>query len=224
MVEIEISPQFAARGVALQLGVVSGAIVAGPSPAALSRALDDCVADQQAAREAKPIAEIAAIAETRLAYKACGKDPSRYRPSAEALQRRMAQGKALYRINRVVDCNNLLSLESGFSIGAYDREKLLPPLCCRVGSVGETYQAIGRGAINLEGLPLLADQKGPFGSPTSDSERTMIAAQTQSLLMVVFAFGPVAGLDSCLARARQVLTDYCQGSALAVQTLAGGAA
>ena len=100
------------------------------------------------------------IRESRSAYKAFGKDPSRYRVSSEALIRRVGQGKGLYQVNTVVDANNLISIESGFSVGSYDTEKLEGNLILRIGMPNETYKGIGKEELNIEGLPLICDERG----------------------------------------------------------------
>ncbi len=163
--------------------------------------------------EAAPdgIAGLPAIAATRRAYKAGGKDPSRYRPSAEALLRRLRQGKGLYRVNNVVDVTNMVSIASGFSIGMYDQARLDGPLTLRPAAEGETYAAIGRGPINLAGLPVLCDAAGPFGCPTSDSERTAINTGTTAILMVIFDFGVAHELPAALGQAVAWIAEHCAG-------------
>lgn len=103
--------------------------------------------------------EIPNIKESRMAYKAFGKDPSRYRVSSEALIRRIGQGKGLYEVNTVVDVNNLISIESGFSVGSYDTANVEDELVFRVGRVGETYKGIGKEEINIESLPGISRRK-----------------------------------------------------------------
>jgi DNA/RNA-binding domain of Phe-tRNA-synthetase-like protein len=149
------------------------------------------------------------VAAARRAYRALGKDPARYRPSAEALLRRLVQGKGLTSINAVVDANNLISLRTGLSIGAYDADCLEAPLLLRKGRAGEPYEAIGRGLLNIENLPVLSDARGPFGSPTSDSERSMITGETRRLLMVLFGFHAGPELIEPLAFAGECLQTYC---------------
>ncbi len=124
-----------------------------------------------------------------------GNDPTRYRGSNEALVRRISQGKDLYRVNTVVDINNLLSLETLHSAGTFDLDRVQPPIIFRVGQPGEIYAGIGRGEIKIEGLPVFADQSGPFGSTTSDSERTMVRLDTTRILMVVISFLGAEGMD-----------------------------
>ncbi len=134
------------------------------------------------------ITSLPAIHATREAYKTLGKKPSRYRPSAEALLRRTLQGKGLYQVNNVVDLLNLVSISTGYSIGGYDVSKIEGDIEWSIGATDEPYQAIGRGALNIEFLPLFRDQKGAFGSPTSDSVRTSVTADTTNFLMTFFVF------------------------------------
>ena len=198
MIDIRIAADFAERSISVHLGCIDCAVVVGEGDAALTEALDATIAAAAGAVEATPIAEWPAVAETRRAYKALGKDPSRYRPSAEALLRRIKQGKGLYRVNTVIDVNNLISVRTGFSIGTYTVERVTPPVTLRRGGDDETYQGIGKGPINLAGLPIVADAGGPFGSPTSDSERTAVGSETGRILMVLFGFGPVTGLEEAV--------------------------
>lgn len=138
--------------------------------------------------ELDAIHNLPAVVATRTAYKALGKDPSRYRPSAEALLRRLLQGKGLYQVNNVVDALNLVSVTSGFSIGGYDYDKISGPIALGRGRADEPYEAIGRGTLNIEGLPVLRDELGAFGSPTSDSVRTSVQTETRRFLAVFFDF------------------------------------
>lgn len=134
------------------------------------------------------IAQLPHIHDTREAYKACGKKPSRYRVSSEALLRRVIQGKGLYRVNTIVDINNLVSLKSHFSLGTFDLQMIEPPLVFDIGLPGETYEGIGKGEINIASLPLFRDQIGPFGSPTSDSERAKVTLASRKFLTVIISF------------------------------------
>lgn len=130
--------------------------------------------------------EIASIAATRRVYKACGKDPSRYRPASEALIRRILQGKGLYQLNTLVDLVNLASIAFGYSIGGFDADKFEgDTLTLGIGREGEPYEGIGRGMINIQGLPVYRDAKGGVGTPTSDNERTKISEQTSRLLVLI---------------------------------------
>ena len=107
------------------------------------------------------IKEMPAIQATRQAYKKCGKDPSRYRPSSEALCRRLLRGLSLYQIDTLVDLINLASINSGHSIGGFDRDKIQGnKLVLGIGKAGEPYEGIGRGELNIEGMPVYRDAVG----------------------------------------------------------------
>ena len=130
--------------------------------------------------------QLSGIAATRRVYKACGKDPSRYRPASEALIRRMLQGKELYQIDTLVDLINLASIKYGYSIGGFDAAKFVgDTLTLGIGKAGEPYEGIGRGMINIEGLPVYRDAIGGVGTPTSDHERTKITINTRKLLVLI---------------------------------------
>lgn len=129
---------------------------------------------------------VSGIAATRRVYKACGKDPSRYRPASEALIRRMLQGKSLYQVDTLVDLINLASIAYGYSIGGFDADKFHgDTLTLGIGRAGEPYEGIGRGMINIEGLPVYRDADGGVGTPTSDNERTKIDINTTHLLVLI---------------------------------------
>ena len=130
--------------------------------------------------------EMSGIAATRRVYKACGKDPSRYRPASEQLIRRMLQGKELYQIDTLVDLINLASIRFGYSIGGFDASKFVgDTLTLGIGKAGEPYEGIGRGMLNIEGLPVYRDAVGGVGTPTSDNERTKITIDTRHLVVLI---------------------------------------
>lgn len=129
------------------------------------------------------------IKATKAGYKELGKDPSRFRPSSDALWRRVVKGKGLYQINTLVDLNNYLSLKYKMPFGSYDLDKVNGDITLTKGSSGATYAGIGKSDINIENLLVLADDDGPFGSPTSDSTKAMISDDTVSALMVGYLFG-----------------------------------
>lgn len=157
------------------------------------------------------ISRIPAIASSRQAYKQCGKDPARYRLSSEALLRRVVGGKCLYRISNVVDQLNLVSIRSGFSIGGYDAEKIQGPVQFGIAKQ-EPYEGIGRGNLNIEGLPVFRDETGPFGTPTSDSERTRVTESTRRFLMIIINFGASPGLTEAQQMAKELLLRYCSAT------------
>lgn len=136
--------------------------------------------------DTEKLKEMSGIAATRRVYRACGKDPSRYRPASEALIRRMLKGKELYQIDTLVDLINLASIAYGYSIGGFDADKFVgDTLTLGVGREGEPYEGIGRGMINIAGLPVYRDAKGGVGTPTSDNERTKIDIHTTHLVVLI---------------------------------------
>ena len=164
--------------------------------------------------ENTPLADMPNLGESRRGYKACGKDPGRWRVSSEALYRRIRQGKDLYRINTVVDVNNIVSLETGFSLGSYDRACLGHQLILRRGIAGESYDGIGKGAVDLENLPLLAAEYGPVGSPTSDSPRAMITMESRDILTLIYSFSPRPALEQALTHAASRFSELAGASDL----------
>lgn len=151
------------------------------------------------------ISKIPAIAASRKAYKTCGKDPARYRLSAEALLRRVVKKKGLYQVNNVVDVLNLVSVTTGYSIGGYDSDKIEGDVVFGIGTAADPYEGIGRGRLNIEFLPTFRDKKGAFGTPTSDSERTAVTQNTKRFLMVIIDFG-----EGNLRAAKKIATEYLE--------------
>lgn len=195
----------------LKLAVVTGAVHVTRSSEALIAALNARAEEIAKIPEAASHPEILA---TRNAYKKLGKEPSRYRGSAEALVRRVLAGKGLYFINNLVDINNLISLESFLPLGSYDLAKIEGHVVFRVGNSGETYKGIGKDLINVADLPVFADDKGAFGSPTSDSERAMITESTTQFAMVLIAFSGGRELEQWSIRAKELLQKNAQGDCL----------
>jgi DNA/RNA-binding domain of Phe-tRNA-synthetase-like protein len=157
--------------------------------------------------------EVPGAAEARSLYKALGLDPTKTRPSSEALLRRVLKGEALYRINTLVDAMNLCSLRTQLPFGLYDLGKIEPPVVLRQGTAGESYEGIRKAAVNVEDRPVLADARGAFGNPTSDSARTMVTPDTRSALVTVYA--PASYNELRLAKVLEeteaTLTRFCGG-------------
>lgn len=161
-------------------------------------ALDDLHVQDRDAELDEPLAEATArlsrgadvephLAATRSMYRRLGIDPTKTRPSSEALLRRVKKGEGLPRINTLVDICNWCSAEFQLPYGVYDRDKLKANIVLRVGHEGEEYQGIRKDEVHLDGRPTLADGSGPFGNPTSDSARSMVTAATTRALIVIFA-------------------------------------
>lgn len=155
--------------------------------------------------------EWAGIAATRRVYRACGKDPSRYRPASEALVRRMLQGKPLYQVDTLVDLVNLASIAYGYSIGGFDGAKFVGQrLTLGVGQEGEPYEGIGRGPINIAGLPVYRDEAGGVGTPTSDNERTKITLDTTHLVVLINGYdGEESRVRANAEYIQELLRKYC---------------
>jgi len=148
------------------------------------------------------------IRDGRELYKKLGKSPSKYRQSSEALIRRVLQGKGVYKVNNVVDINNLTSLKSKFPIGSYNIKNLTSPITLTIGKEGEKYKGIGKEMINIEGLPVLSDSLGNFGSPTSDCERAMITKDTNEILMCIYSFSGNVNMNEYINYAKELLERY----------------
>jgi DNA/RNA-binding domain of Phe-tRNA-synthetase-like protein len=159
------------------------------------------------------VLEAPQVLATRAAYKALGKDPSRYRGSAEALLRRVIAGKGLPEINAVVDVINLVSVESRLPVGLYDLDHVSGDVVFRVGRAGESYPGIGKYDLNLEGLPVFCDATGPHGSPTSDSERTMVTNETKRVRAVIVSFSGGELLDRWAQRMIELLRLHASAQA-----------
>jgi DNA/RNA-binding domain of Phe-tRNA-synthetase-like protein len=199
------------------LGCVSAQVEAPASPQALIAELDSCEQAILRLPEPRAVLESPQILATRAAYKALGKDPARYRGSAEALLRRVIAGKGLPRINAVVDIINLVSVESRLPIGLYDLAHVSEDIVFRAGRAGESYKGIGKYDLNLEGLPVFCDALGPHGSPTSDSERTMVTSETKNVLAVFISFGGKGELDRWAQRMSELFALYALGNGCETQ-------
>lgn len=155
--------------------------------------------------------QLSGIAATRRVYRACGKDPSRYRPASEALIRRQLTNKSLYQIDTLVDLTNLASIAYGYSIGGFDADKFHgDTLTLGIGRAGEPYEGISRGMINIEGLPVYRDAIGGVGTPTSDNERTKITLETTHLVVLINGYdGNEANVKANAEYIQELLRKYC---------------
>ena len=211
MIPVSIDPELRVKCPRASLGCVAAEVHPDPSSTALEAELRACEERIAKLPEPRSILESPVILATRTGYKALGKDPARYRGSAEALLRRIIAGKGLPRVSPVVDIINLVSVESRLPIGLYDLAQVQGEIVFRAGRAGETYKGIGKYDLNLEDLPLFADALGPHGSPTSDSERTMVTAATKNVLAILVSLagpdGP-ASLEKWSNRLRDLLVPH----------------
>jgi DNA/RNA-binding domain of Phe-tRNA-synthetase-like protein len=187
-------------------------VEAGVSPAALIEEMKARETEIQKLPVPRSVLASPHVESARIAYKALGKDPSRYRGSAEALLRRVVAGKGLPQINAVVDAINLASVESRLPIGLYDLAHVSGDIVFRTGRATETYKGIGKYDLNLEGLPVFCDAIGPHGSATSDSERTMVTAATTQVLAIIVSFGGPESLERWTQRLGALLQQYAAGT------------
>jgi DNA/RNA-binding domain of Phe-tRNA-synthetase-like protein len=196
---------------ALQPIVSIGALwLEGLTVVAREPRLDAAMSDAE--RQAPGVAAEATAA-VRTMYRRIGLDPTKHRPSSEALARRVRRGEPLPRVNSLVDVCNWCSLELGIPYGLYDADRLRGEIELRVGRPGEQYAGIRKDVVRVEGRMTLADAQGPFGNPTSDSARTMVTTGTSRALAVVFMPRPIA--PGRLARAVDLtaarVAEFCGG-------------
>jgi len=189
MKKIRITDELMSRGVDAELFCIECDVNPQDSCDPLKDQISAKCVELRSTLRLEEISSLPAVKASRKAYKACGKDPARYRLSAEALLRRIVKGEELYRISNVVDLLNLVSITSGFSIGGYDADKIQGDIQFGIGKAGELYTGIGRGELNIEGLPVFRDEAGAFGSATSDSDRTCVDENTKRFLMIIIDFG-----------------------------------
>ena len=206
--DLRICDEFKDLGVEVSLGLI---VYCLRSAHAISN-LQECIAEEIAKAQrilsgGKP-SSLPAIQAARLAFKRLGKDPSRYRPSSEALLRRISAGKELYRVNDVVDLSNIVSIHTHLPVCSYDMDRLERPLTFRRGTAGEHYQGLGRADLNLESLPVFSDRLGPFGTPFSDSERSKVCDDTVNVLTILVGFGAQVDVKANLAWSKSLFSKY----------------
>ena len=167
----------------------------------------------RATESTESIKQQRAITATREAYRACGKDPSRYRPSAEALRRRLLRGLELYQIDTLVDLVNLVSLRTGYSIGGFDADKIVGKvLCLGIGREEEPFEGIGRGELNIACMPVIRDAVGGIGTPTSDNERTKMDINTRHILVIINGYSGHEGLCEAVTMTKELLQQYASAT------------
>ena len=200
---------------AVKLGTVEAdGLRVAPSDQALARLMDEVCERKRREFTLESLADAKPIRDVRAMFREWNMDPSKYRPSSEALLRRVVQGKGLYRVSNVVDTGNLGSIETGWPFGCYDSSRIQQPIQFRHGISGESYEGIGKQTWRLQGRPLLADSHGPFGSPISDSTRSMITESAKDILIVLYvpAGAADASLESAMKRLVERLTLFAGAS------------
>ena len=210
MPRLSIDPSLKQKCPRAALGLVVAHVKVAESSGPLLDEMKQCESAILKLPEPRSVLESSRILATRAGYKALGKDPARYRGSAEALIRRIISGKQFPQINTVVDIINLVSVESRLPIGLYDLAQIKGDITFRAGRAGESYKGIGKYDLNLEDLAVFSDGLGPHGSPTSDSERTMVTLATTQIAAILISFGGPESLDASCERMSALLLQYAQ--------------
>lgn len=209
MVKITIEQQLKDSWPQVSLGCIQCRVTVQPSS---DKLLEEIAHTSRHLKETLSMEQIKTrehIAQTRACCTALGKEVNRYRNSSEAMHRRILKDRELYQINNVVEVNNLISIQTGYSLGTYDVDCLTGTVHWGVTGQGVHYQGIGKDAVNIEFLPVLWDDEGYFGNPNSDSTRAMITEKTQKILLCVYAFGGTDDLEQVLSDTAAALRTYC---------------
>lgn len=213
MIQVKIDPRILAVCPQARIGLISATVVNEPTCDALWAEIERAAQDVKQRYELLAINERPAIAGTRRLYRALGKDPSRYRVSSEALCRRIVRGLGIYRLTTLIDVVNLVSIQSGYAISGLDRDKIAgDTLTMSVGTAQDTYNGIGRGQLNIEGMPVYRDASGPIATPTSDEERTKFTDETTHVQININAFVPEMPLEEAVEWMAALLVKYAHAT------------
>lgn len=216
--EIIIEPIIRQAAPGLKVVTIEADVDNSPTPQALIDELQAAAEKIKSTYELSMINKRPAVAATRKAYKALGKEPNRYRPSSEALCRRIVKDLGLYYINSLVDLINVVSIASGYSIGGFDVDKISgDTLTLGAGREGEDFEGIGRGALNIASMPVYRDMTGGVGTPTSDNERTKLDLTTKRLLMCINIYGEEMPAEETVELSKSLLKKYCNATNLLVK-------
>jgi DNA/RNA-binding domain of Phe-tRNA-synthetase-like protein len=218
--DITVAADLAGR-IRLGLAVIDGATVHASDPA-LAAEIASTAEDLRRRHAGAASGDVPGVEDARALYKALGIDPTKTRPSNEALLRRLLKGEALYTVNTLVDALNVSSVREQVPFGLYDLDRVEPPVVLRRGGPGESYEGIRKGPVNVDGRPVLCDARGPFGNPTSDSARTMITLDTRSVLVIAYAPATCtpSRLQGVLERTAATLVRFSGGSIGEVRVVA----
>lgn len=223
MIQVSISEEVSSACPDLQVLVIACQVRNSEPDEQLWREIEAEEAAVRATVKLEQINKWLPVQATRQAYKRLGKDPNRYRPSAEALRRRILRELPLYKVDTLVDLINLVSIRSGYSIGGFDADKIEGgKLVLGVGREGELYHGIGRGELNIAGLPVYRDAIGGIGTPTSDEERTKIGLDTTSLLMILNGYSGLDGLIDAGKYAAGLLSKYVSATNIEMELVSDG--
>ena len=212
MIEVKIDPRILEACPETRIGLISATVVNRPTSDELWAEIEAAAMDIKQRYELLEINKRPAIAATRHLYKSLGKDPSRYRVSSEALCRRIIRGLGIYRLTTLIDVVNLVSIKSGYAISGLDGDRIEGnALTMSVGTADDVYNGIGRGLLNIEGMPVYRDAVGPIATPTSDEERTKFTEDTVKAQININAFGPEMPLEEAVEWMASLLKKYANG-------------
>ena len=213
MINIELDPRIIQVCPQVQIGAIRAHVVNHPTPDGLWALIEERAEYVWHTYELLQVNERPAIAATRRLYKSLGKDPGRYRVASEQLCRRIIKGLGLYRLTSLIDITNLVSFTTGYAISGLDADKLVgDTLRMGVGEAGEPYCGIGRGPLNIEGLPVYRDAQGGVATPTSDEERTKFTPDTRTVQININAFAPEMPLEQAVEWTTQLLRQFADAT------------
>ncbi len=219
MIDIKVSEKLKEVCPDITLGCIQASVKVESSSESILKEIDKYCEDLIKKISLEDIASLPRIKDAREVYKKLGKSPSKYRVSSESLMRRILQKKGLYKINNIVEINNLISLKYGFSVGSYNINNTQPPICSTIGKEGQKYKGIGKDLINIENLPVLSDEISTFGSPTSDSERAMITNDVSEIIMCIYSFSGKQEIEEYLKYAKELLEKYASAKNISIKVI-----
>ena len=213
MIQVLIDPRIVEVCPEMRIGLINATVVNEPTCDALWAEIEEAAEDIRQQYELLEINQRPAIAGTRRLYKALGKDPSRYRVASEALCRRIIRGLGIYRLTTLIDVVNLVSIKSGYAISGLDADCIVgDTLTMSVGTADDVYHGIGRGELNIEGMPVYRDAAGPIATPTSDEERTKFTDKTVKAQININAFAPEMPIEEATEWMASLLKKYAHAT------------
>ncbi len=213
MIRVKIDPRILEACPLTRIGMIGADVTNGPTSNELWAEIETAAGEIKQQFQLLEINQRPAIAATRHLYKSLGKDPSRYRVSSEALCRRIIRGLGIYRLTTLIDVVNLVSIKSGYAISGLDADRIQgDTLTMGVGMASDVYNGIGRGLLNIEGMPVYRDGAGPIATPTSDEERTKFTDDTTRVQININAFAPEMPLEEAVQWMASLLEKYAHAT------------
>lgn len=213
MIQVQIDPRILKVCPQCRIGLIRATVINEPTCDELWAEIEVAAQEIRQQYELLEINQRPAIASTRHLYRSLGKDPSRYRVASEALCRRLIRGLGIYRLTTLIDVVNLVSIKSGYAISGLDADRIVgDTLTMSVGTHDDVYNGIGRGLLNIEGMPVYRDAAGPIATPTSDEERTKFTEQTVTAQININAFAPEMPLEQAVEWMASLLKKYAHAT------------